>query len=594
MLTQLIHNGVVVPDPPSPTDLILTIKGEPVTLTPKQEEMAMAWARKQATSYVEDSTFVRNFMTDFSQELGVESVFKVDEVDFGPAIRIVEAEREAKAALSKEEHKAQAAERKAKREALREQYGYAMVNGKKTELANYVVEPSGIFMGRGRHPLRGRWKEGARHEDITLNLSPDAPELADEWGEIVWQPESMWVARWNDKLSGKLKYVWLSDTAPIKQKREARKFDKAHDLHDQLHIVRAQIERDLVDSDAKRRKIATVCYLIDTFCLRVGDEKDRDEADTVGATTLRPEHVTLHEGGLVEFRFLGKDSVQWHKKREVLEVVAQNLEELIENARPSRQDGGSDHPSRVKPQLFPDISSRNVNAYLSDIVPGLSAKVFRTHHATIAVRESLEDSAVEPDDPDHIKWEAANLANLEAAELCNHTKKSPASWPRSRLRYQERREKAEVRVKTYRERLNKQRKALADLRKEAHEKRQTATPGRKEAVKARYAKRIATAKRRVERTRGMLERARMSRDKIKTQASIANKKRTWNLGTSLKSYIDPRVYYEWGQEVNYDVLERYYPKALRRKFAWVENETGNEPDEEASQGSPPEPDERSS
>jgi DNA topoisomerase-1 len=78
----------------------------------------------------------------------------------------------------------------------------------------------------------------------------------------------------------------------------------------------------------------------------------------------------------------------------------------------------------------------------------------------------------------------------------------------------------------------------------------------------------------------MLERARLSRDKIKAQAAIASKKRTWNLGTSLKSYIDPRVYYEWGQQVDYDVLEKYYPKALRRKFAWVRNEEQMEADAE--------------
>jgi DNA topoisomerase-1 len=576
MIEQLIHNGVVVPEPSPPMELVLTIQGRPVALTPKEEEMAMAWAKKQGTPYVEDSTFVRNFLADFSQELGVKPALKLDEVDFSPAIRIVEAEREAKAAQSKQERKALAAERKAKREALREQYGYAIVDGEETELANYVVEPSGIFMGRGQHPLRGRWKEGAQHEDITLNLSPDAPPPPDEWGEIAWQPESLWVARWKDKLSGKLKYVWLSDTASVKQEREARKFDKAHDLHAQLGAVREQIERDLADPDAKRRKIATACFLIDAFCLRVGDEKDPDEADTVGATTLRPEHVTLHDGGLAEFRFLGKDSVLWHKKLEVPEVVAKNLEELIQNARPSKPNDGKSHPSRDKPQLFPDVSSRNVNAYLADIMPGLSAKVFRTHHATIAVRESLQTSAVKADDPEYVKWEAANLANLEAAELCNHTKAAPATWSRSRLRYRERREKAEARVKTYRERLTEQRQALADLRKEAREKREAATPARKKAVKARYAKRIATAERRVERTRGMLERARMSRDKIKTQSSIASKKRTWNLGTSLKSYIDPRVYHEWGQEVEYDVLERYYPKALRRKFAWVKNEASAE------------------
>ena len=52
MLTQLIHRGVVVPDPPSPCGLKLIIRGEWVELTPKQEEMALAWARKQGTPYV--------------------------------------------------------------------------------------------------------------------------------------------------------------------------------------------------------------------------------------------------------------------------------------------------------------------------------------------------------------------------------------------------------------------------------------------------------------------------------------------------------------------------------------------------------------
>jgi DNA topoisomerase-1 len=580
MLQQLVHSGVVVPDPPPPLGLVLTVRGEPVALTPKQEEMALAWAKKKGTPYVEDQTFVENFMADFGQEMGITPALEVDEVDFGPAVRVVEAEREARARMTKEERKALAAERRIHREVLREQYGRALVDGEWVDLANYVVEPSGIFMGRGRHPLRGRWKEGARHQDVTLNLSPDAPSLSDEWGEIIWQPESLWVARWRDKLSGKLKYVWLSDTAPIKQEREARKFDQAHELHASLDAVRAQIQHDLSDPDPKCRMIATACYLIDALCLRVGDEKDPDEADTIGATTLRPEHVTLHPDASVEFRFLGKDSVLWHKKLELPEVVRDNLAELIRTARPSNTNGNSEkgHPTRDKPQIFPDISSRDVNTYLSGILSGLTAKVFRTHHATMVVREILDNSGVEADDPEHVKWETANLANLEAAALCNHTKKAPASWPRSRQRYRERQQKAEERVKNYRERVRQHRKALVALREEAREKVQSATPKRRETVEARYEKRLGVAQRRLERSEGMLERAELALDKVKVQASIAARKRTWNLGTSLKSYIDPRIYHQWGQQVDYDVLERYYPKALRQKFAWVKNEAGDEAD----------------
>jgi DNA topoisomerase-1 len=191
----------------------------------------------------------------------------------------------------------------------------------------------------------------------------------------------------------------------------------------------------------------------------------------------------------------------------------------------------------------------------------------------------LEAAEVQASDPEHIKWEAANLANLEAAVLCNHTKQAPASWPRSRQRYRERREKAEARVRTYRERVKTYREALAALKQEAREKRQAAKPAQRAKVKARYDKRLGVAQRRLEGAQRQLGKARLARDKIKVQASIAGKKRTWNLGTSLKSYIDPRVYYQWGQRIDYDVLERYYPKALRRKFAWAKSDVADEGDE---------------
>ncbi len=226
MLTQLIHNGVVVPDAAPPLGLVLTIRGKQVPLSPAQEEMALAWARKQGTPYVADRAFVRNFLEDFARALGLGSPLAESEVDFGPAIQVVEAERQAKAQMTPEERASLAAERKARREALRREFGRALVDGEQVLLANYIVEPGGIFMGRGKHPLRGRWKEGARQHDITLNLSPDAPQPPGDW-QIVWQPDSLWVARWQDKLSGKMKYVWLSDTAPIKQTREAAKFDRA-------------------------------------------------------------------------------------------------------------------------------------------------------------------------------------------------------------------------------------------------------------------------------------------------------------------------------------------------------------------------------
>lgn len=571
MFEQLVHNGIIVPDIELPKHLEIIVRGERMSLTPRQAEMAMAWAKKQGTPYVEDTVFARNFMRDFSAELGVSPPLKAEEVDISHPVAIVAAQRRAKEQLGKEERKALAVERKVKREALKEEYGHAIVNGERVELANYVAEPSSIFMGRGRHPLRGKWKEGPRQHDITLNLSPDAPRPPGEWAEIVWEPESFWVARWRDKLSGRLKYVWLHDSAPLKQEREAAKFDQAVALSENLEQVRERIQQDLDDLDTKRRMVATACYLIDVLCLRVGDEKDADEADTVGATTLRPEHIKLQDDGMAEFSFLGKDSVRWNKQITLPPTVRRNLEELIENARPSGSSANSQRRAAGnKPQIFPRIGSSDVNAYLSDIVPGLTAKVFRTHHATEAVRQSLAESGVVADDPDYKKWGAVGLANYEAAVLCNHSKQAPANWRERRQKAKEREERLKERLELRRTQYREAEDALKAVRQEAKEKRVAAkTSAQREKLKVRYDKRIERAKKKVATTRDRLDRAKAALDKARIKDTVTAKKRTWNLGTSLKSYIDPRAVYRWGQSVEYDVIDLYYPALLRRKFAWV-------------------------
>ncbi|MEM2915380.1 MAG: hypothetical protein QXH91_08305 [Candidatus Bathyarchaeia archaeon] len=58
-------------------------------------------------------------------------------------------------------------------------------------------------------------------------------------------------------------------------------------------------------------------------------------------------------------------------------------------------------------------------------------------------------------------------------------------------------------------------------------------------------------------------------EELKLKIQIAKKTKDYNLRTSLKSYIDPRVYYNWGLKVDYD-WKLYYPKTLQKKFSWVE------------------------
>jgi DNA topoisomerase-1 len=499
-MKKLVHKGVLIPKKPDWKKLHITVRNKRIDLTPEQEEMAVAWVKKLNTAYAQDPVFIKNFFQDFRKALGIKENISPEDFDFSPVIKYVEEEKAYKVSLTKEEKKKLAAERKAIREKNKEKCGFAEVDGARVEVGNYIAEPSSIFMGRGDHPLRGRWKRGADQNDIILNLSPDAPKPPGKWKEIVWQPNSMWVAKWSDKLRGKEKYIWLADSSPVKQQKDIEKFNKAIELGGKIEDVRKHILSNLNADDVTIRKIATVCYLVDALKLRVGDEKDPDEADTAGATTLRAEHIAFGKNGGVIFDFIGKDAIRWEKRIRPPKQVVDNIQEFMKSAKSS---------------IFEGVGSKNVSLFLDEVAPGISAKVFRTYHASKVVTNFLTSSDVSTPDPEYKKKHVATMANLEAAIICNHKKKPRKNWEESLAKKMER---------------------LKKLR----------------------AKNTPSAK----------KRAKILEYKIKAFRETKD----YNLGTSLKSYIDPRIYYSWGQRVDFD-WKLYYPKALQKKFSWVERRT---------------------
>ena len=596
-MKQLIHNGIVVPRYEW-KKLSIRIKGVEVQLNPQQEEMAVAWVRKLGTDYVNDKVFVKNFFNDFCEALRQKEKLGPDDFDFSAVISYIEREKAVKLSLSKTEKKQLAEERKKQKEAVKEKFGYAVVDGVRTEINNYAAEPSCIFMGRGKHPMRGSWKQGPREEDIELNLSPDAPHPLGSWKRI-WQPEVMWVARWMDKLSGKMKYIWLAENSVLKQVKEVQKFEKAKELQRNIERIKNHIAANLDSTDLKRRKTATVCYLIDRFKIRVGDEKDPDEADTVGASTLRPEHVRFNEDGKVTFNFLGKDSVPHIFEEELPESVVRNLKEFSANA---------------KSTLFRGVDSSRVSEFLDEVVSGLSAKVFRTYYASQAVEGKLETTAVKVEDPDYVKRYAATMANLEAAKTCNHKRTIPKTWVSSLQKQEERlkgliaksklaqtkmqeqikereqkflvdSEKEEERLKTLLQDLILQQqlstktiqgKPNSALAKRVAQKKKAVRAQREriKKIKEKYSEEIRKIK---ERKDERQQRDRAAVEKLRSQVEAKRQTRDYNLGTSLKSYVDPRIYYGWGKKVDYD-WKLYYPKGLQKKFSWVENDSASKAD----------------
>jgi DNA topoisomerase-1 len=532
-MKSLKHNGIYVP-PYDYKGFSVKIQGQNVKLSGKSEQMAIAWIRKtMSLTTPPDKVFMKNFMQEFLEQLKQENpalqllgsfteeylknigaaepeeVTSPDSairkaIDFTEVSSYIEDEKQKKERMSKEEKKKLAAERKAVRLERKEKYGYAIVNGKKLEIANWTAEPSCLFAGRGDHPRRGKWKEGPCEEDIVLNLSPDSPRPAGNWKEIVWEPDKMYVAKWTDKLTGKIKYVWFSDTAFIKQNREKEKFKKAEKLGKNIAAIEQHIIENLDDKDETKRKVATVCWLILKPNMRVGDEKDPDEADTVGAITLRPEHIKI-EGVTLHFDFLGKDCVRWEKSVQAPPAVIRNIEHYSKTS---------------KEYLFEGVDSKKVSRFLSQKMPGLTAKVFRTWRCTKTVKEELAKSPVTKKDPVYLKKYEAKKANLKVAEVANHKRKVP-------LKFEERLAKKEDKLKEM----------------EAHLEQKKAEGKKTEALTKR-----------IEKARLDIELTRLTKE--------------YNLGTSLKSYIDPTAYVNWARKVDFD-LEKFYPKTLRNKFSWA-------------------------
>ena len=540
----LQHNGILFPPAYEKQGIELKIKGERVDLNLDQEEMVYQWAKKKDTPYAQDKIFQKNFTDDFSKTLPSKyNKISYDDIDFSHAFMLVDKEKDLKEMMSKEEKKALAAKRKELREKLKEKFGIAIMDDKEVEVANYMAEPPGIFIGRGEHPLRGRWKPRVTPKDVTLNLGKEAKIPEGNWGKIVHDTDSMWLAGWTDYLTQKRKYVWLADTAGLKQDRDKAKYEKAVDLSKEIGKIKDRIVKDMKNKDPKISRIATACYLIYRTAMRVGDEKDPDEADTVGATTLRKEHIKITENA-IEFDFLGKDSVRWQEtvKAEGHDKQFQeNLKKLIQDKKP-RDD------------IFDNITSRHVNAYYSSIVKGLTAKVFRTYLATTVVKNYLKEYSNLKGKTPNEKIYHAKLANLEAAIMCNHKRTIP---------------------KTFEQSLQKKRDTLKKVDKdkpwgktiETLKKVENSEP-KTETQEKNKEKRIKTLN---EQMKKQKKKQKERVEKLKLQIDLSEKTRDYNLGTSLRNYIDPRVFKAWTNEVGAE-WEKIYTSALQKKFLWVQKE----------------------
>jgi len=540
--TDLEHNGVAFPPEYVQRGINIKILGEIFFLNREQEELIYAWAKKKDTHYVKDPVFQANFLSDFKKLLPERftSVSNIDEIDMTEAFSLVDKESKIKEnekirikSLTRDERRRISQEKKLEKEKLKAIYGQAKIDGIEVDVANWLVEPPGIFMGRGLHPLRGRWKPRITPKDVTLNLGEDASAPEGPWNAIVHDHYSTWLASWIENLTGKRKYVWLHDSSYLRQDNDKAKYDIAKKLEYYISDIEKEIINQMLSSkDVTRKKIATVCYLIFKLAMRVGDEKDPDEADTIGASTLRVEHLKfpkIDDKVHIEFNFLGKDSVPWQK---TLEISSPDTKALYENLLFFMK--GKDKSD----EIFEDITSSKVNKFLRSIdkenVPNLTAKVFRTYIATAVVKKHLSEPIlkVNKNESEFKKVYVAKIANLQAAITCNHKKGIDPKNPASKKAWEK-----------FEQSLENKKEKIKQLRMELKEKK-----WKTELQKLRKEQRV---------------------EKLEFQLRLQKETRDYNLGTSLRNYIDPRVFKSWCEYVDLD-WTKIYTSTLQRKFKWIE------------------------
>lgn len=524
----LSHNGPYFAEPYVKHNIPIMINNEKIVLEKLAEEYATMYAKYITTDYINNNTFNKNFTKDFFEVLPKDMIKKYDlksvtQIDFTEINKKLEKDRIERLEKSKETKEKEKQERLEKEEP----YMYCMIDGSKVKVGNYRIEPPGIFLGRGTHPKLGMIKKRINPEDVTINISKESPvpkpNVEGKWGKVIHEKDKIWLASWKDYITGKTKYVFTSVESIFKSKSDMEKFDLARKLKRKVSGIRDEYLKNLTSDDLKTKQIATALYLIDNLALRVGGKKDsKEQADTVGVTSLRVEHITLMDSNIIKLDFLGKDSIRYCQKVEVEKDVYNNIKDFTYNKEKSKD-------------LFDLIDSKTLNTYLESMMKGLTAKVWRTYNASYLFQKELDKIKPEKmcgiSESERINYLLSlfNMANTKVALLCNHQKNVPSNITSAIEKYDEKIKKLKKKKKGLNEKKSK-------IEKEEYEKK--------------------------------LNQIESKIILLKLKKETKSKMKNVSLGTSKMNYIDPRIIF--GFMKRFDIPEeKLFTKSLLGRFKWA-------------------------
>uniref|UniRef100_A0A914PS50 DNA topoisomerase I n=1 Tax=Panagrolaimus davidi TaxID=227884 RepID=A0A914PS50_9BILA len=527
--TTLIHSGPLFPPAykPMPKNVNFKYNGSNMELNPEAEEVATFYARLLDHEYTTKNIFNINFFKDWRKAMTSEEkwiIKDMDKCDFSQLRNYFVSETENRKAMTKDEK----SKLREEREKEQKEYGIALIDGHEQAIANFRIEPPGLFQGRGEHPKMGCLKRRILPEDVIINCSKDSippPPPGHRWKEIRQDNTVAWLCSWTENVLGQNKYILLSPSSKLKGEKDFEKFERARSLGKIIDQIRKKYFDEMKSKEMKIRQRAVAIYFIDKFALRAGNEKDTNEtADTVGCCSLRCEHIKLFkefEGqmNIVEFDFLGKDSIRYFNRVSVDKKVFKNLEKFM------RGKNGSD-------ELFDRLTTTTLNQHLKSLMPGLTAKCFRTYNASFTLQQQLE-KLTNANDSIHGKISSYNCANRQVAILCNHQKAVSKTHEKS----------------------------MQNLKKKIKEKKKELKAAKKELEKIKAEKNKDKLEKKMKKLKEALR-------KLKADKTDKDENKEIALSTSKLNYLDPRISVAWCQKFNVPI-EKIFNKTQREKFQWA-------------------------
>jgi DNA topoisomerase-1 len=167
--------------------------------------------------------------------------------------------------------------------------------------------------------------------------------------------------------------------------RDETKYERMIEFGDALPTIRKQVEHDLARPGLPREKVlAAIVRLMETTCIRVGNEEYARENHSYGLTTMRNRHVEV-KGATVTFDFTGKSGIH-----HTIDVSNRRLAHIVQQCQ--------DLPGYELFQYLDDDGNRHsvdaadVNAYLHQITgQAFTAKDFRTWAGTVLAAMLLRE-----------------------------------------------------------------------------------------------------------------------------------------------------------------------------------------------------------